>query len=72
MGNESLRVVDGEWTFNEDLDDQTITFDCDKVIVKSDTVETQWFKGCALNFEKINNLVFSINGKKYTYKKIEL
>lgn len=52
------------------MDDRTITFDCDKVVVKDKSLETQWGSGVPLNFEDYNRLVFSGNGKKYTYKRI--
>lgn len=49
----------------------TITFECDEVFIKGKNLETKWPNGVPLNFEDYDTLVFSGNGKKYTYKKIE-
>ncbi|MFV2015511.1 MAG: hypothetical protein ACC656_08805 [Candidatus Heimdallarchaeota archaeon] len=50
---------------------QIITFDCDKVIVNDMSLETQWKNGVPLNFEDYDTLIFSGNGKKYTFKKVK-
>jgi len=81
MENKLKIDSDEELLFNDYLHSPIITFDyldhpiinfpCDNVIVKDGTLEIQSSKGGPLNFEKINKLIFSINGKKYTYKKIE-
>ena len=62
-------------TFDKDTiaglrEPKVITFECDKVVVKDHSLETQWNKGVPLNFEDYDTLVFSGNGKKYTYKKV--
>jgi len=49
---------------------KTITFECEKVIVKDHSLETKWTGGVPLNFEDYDTLVFSGNGKTYTYKKV--
>ncbi len=55
------------------LDDRpkVITFECDKVVVKGKSLETKWTDGVPLNFEDYDTLIFSGNGKKYTFKKQE-
>jgi len=49
---------------------KVITFDCDKVIINDKQLESVWPSGVPLNFEDYDTLVFSGNGKKYTYKKV--
>lgn len=55
--------------FDEKLLPKTITFECDEVIIKGKNLETKWPNGVPLNFEDYDTLVFSGNGKTYTYKK---
>jgi len=55
----------------ENVQPKTIEFECDKVVVKDRSLETKWGTGVPLNFEEYDTLVFSGNGKKYTYKKVE-
>lgn len=49
---------------------KTLTFECDQVIVKGKSLETKWGDGVPLNFEEYDTLVFSGNGKTYTFKKV--
>ncbi len=67
--SEEIKKVKG-LTFGNDGEPKVITFECDKVIVKDHSLETQWNQGVPLNFEEYTTLVFSVNGKKYTYKKV--
>jgi len=54
----------------DDKEPSVITFECDKVIFKDRVLESQWKFGVPLNFEDYDTLVFSGNGKKYTFKKV--
>jgi len=72
MSTENIEKVE-KLTFDKQITDvqpKVITFECDKVIVKDKSLETQWSVGVPLNFEEFDTLVFSGNGKKYTYKKV--
>lgn len=50
---------------------RTITFECDRVNVRDNSLEIKWLVGVMLNFENYDELVFSLKDKKYTFKKVQ-
>jgi len=49
----------------------TITFEAKEVIIKGNNIESTYPEGLPINFDNTETLVFSINNKKYTYKKVD-